>query len=177
MCLHEWGYLLIASNSTIIFNWGNTSCVNQLQYISILSLEGKTRRLKTRQKLHQWQGRSLFSTRGDFILKGFSLHFIRQNSNWSSYNIAHYLFTFWAASKLTPLCEGRGSFVGRGFWFIRPTAQFHVKTFRGRFDYLFPSFQLFYIKFSILCFVLEQIYFDTQIEVNAPKMSLSLGSW
>ena len=153
MCLHEWGYLLIASNSTIIFNWGNTSCVNQLQYISILSLEGKTRRLKTRQKLHQWQGRSLFSTRGDFILKGFSLDFIRQNSNWSSYNIAHYLFTFWAASKLTPLCEGRGSFVGRGFWFIRPTAQFHVKTFRGRFWLSLPLFPviLYKISYSMFC--------------------------
>ena len=75
------------------------------------------------------------------------------------------------------VCSGRGSLVGDVFWFSPPTAQFYVKTFRGRFDYLFPSFQLFYIKFSILCFVLEQIYFDTQIEVNAPKMRLSLGSW
>ena len=98
-----------------------------------------------------------------------------QNSDWASSDYIYILRR--AVSKLTPLYQDRGSLVDGVFWFSPPTAQFYVKTFRGRFDYLFPSFQLFYIKFSILYFVLEQIYFDTQIEVNAPKMSLSLGSW
>ena len=158
MCLHEWGYLLIASNKSIIFNWGNTSCVNQLQYISILSLKGKTQLTQKTLQQEEWQVRSLYLTDLVNWQSSISIHWILKvdyynietptdfsTLNLSNFGQPHHIFTFWASSKLTPLCLGRGSLVGDVFWFSPPTAQFYVKTFRGRFDYLFPSFQFYFI--------------------------------